>query len=198
ANVAQRIRESMKPAVMYNSGILAYNPDSTAVVVEMTEFFLRDDEQLTPFSAYAPATWGGRWIVKEFKKDNSQLGRIKAFEDNVSVQTSLSYEVNLRDGRYYYIYKLPFTSLMTRSFILLPEEPMRPRMADPRIGIFYQEVADFRNGDSGLKPYITPNAGVEPSDETAFGWGSLWNKNRLCFTWIMLFRKAGKSISRPG
>ena len=99
ANVAQRIRESMKPAVMYNSGILAYNPDSTAVVVEMTEFFLRDDEQLTPFSAYAPATWGGRWIVKEFKKDNSQLGRIKAFEDNVSVQTSLSYEVNLRDGR---------------------------------------------------------------------------------------------------
>ena len=66
--MAQRIRESMKPAVMYNSGILAYNPDSTAVVVEMTEFFLRDDEQLTPFSAYAPATWGGRWIVKEFKR----------------------------------------------------------------------------------------------------------------------------------
>ena len=91
ANVTQRIRESMKPAVMYNSGILAYSPDSTAVVVDMTDFFLRDDEQLTPFSAYAPATWGGRWIVKEFKKDNSQLGKIKAFEDNVSVQSSLSY-----------------------------------------------------------------------------------------------------------
>ena len=174
ANVAQRIRESMKPAVMYNSGILAYNPDSTAVVVEMTEFFLRDDEQLTPFSAYAPATWGGRWIVKEFKKDNSQLGRIKAFEDNVSVQASLSYEVNLRDGRYYYIYKLPFTSLMTRSFILLPEEPMRPRMADPRIGIFYQGVSDFRNGDSGLKNiYYAQRWRLEPSDETAFRMGRL-------------------------
>ena len=173
-NVAQRIRESMKPAVMYNSGILAYNPDSTAVVVEMTEFFLRDDEQLTPFSAYAPATWGGRWIVKEFKKDNSQLGRIKAFEDNVSVQSSLSYEVNLRDGRYYYIYKLPFTSLMTRSFILLPEEPMRPRMADPRIGIFYQGVSDFRNGDSGLKNiYYAQRWRLEPSDETAFRMGQL-------------------------
>ena len=174
ANVAQRIRESMKPAVMYNSGILAYNPDSTAVVVEMTEFFLRDDEQLTPFSAYAPATWGGRWIVKEFKKDNSQLGRIKAFEDNVSVQSSLSYEVNLRNQRYYYIYKLPFTSLMTRSFILLPEEPMRPRMADPRIGIFYQGVSDFRNGDSGLKNiYYAQRWRLEPSDETAFRMGRL-------------------------
>ena len=31
---------ALKPAVMYNSGILAYNPDSNmAVVVEMTEFF---------------------------------------------------------------------------------------------------------------------------------------------------------------
>lgn len=174
ANVTQRIRESMKPAVMYNSGILAYNPDSTAVVVDMTEFFLRDDEQLTPFSAYAPATWGGRWIVKEFKKDNSQLGKIKAFEDNVSVQSSLSYEVNLRNQRYYYIYKLPFTSLMTRSFILLPEEPMRPRMADPRIGIFYQGVSDFRNGDSGLKHiYYAQRWRLEPSDETAYRMGQL-------------------------
>ena len=174
ANVTQRIRESMKPAVMYNSGILAYSPDSTAVVVDMTDFFLRDDEQLTPFSAYAPATWGGRWIVKEFKKDNSQLGKIKAFEDNVSVQSSLSYEVNLRNQRYYYIYKLPFTSLMTRSFILLPEEPMRPRMADPRIGIFYQGVSDFRNGDSGLKHiYYAQRWRLEPSDETAYRMGQL-------------------------
>lgn len=74
------------------------------------------------------------------------MGRIKAFEDNVSVQASLSYEVNLRDGRYYYIYKLPFTSLMTRSFILLPEEPMRPRMADPVSGYFIRECRIFGMG----------------------------------------------------
>ena len=200
ANVTQRIRESMKPAVMYNSGILAYNPDSTAVVVDMTDFFLRDDEQLTPFSAYAPATWGGRWIVKEFKKDNSQLGKIKAFEDNVSVQSSLSYEVNLRNQRYYYIYKLPFTSLMTRSFILLPEEPMRPRMADPRIGIFYQGVSDFRNGDSGLKHiYYAQRWRLEPSDETAYRMGQLVEpKKPIVFYVDNAFPESWKKYIRAG
>ena len=200
ANVTQRIRESMKPAVMYNSGILAYSPDSTAVVVDMTDFFLRDDEQLTPFSAYAPATWGGRWIVKEFKKDNSQLGKIKAFEDNVSVQSSLSYEVNLRNQRYYYIYKLPFTSLMTRSFILLPEEPMRPRMADPRIGIFYQGVSDFRNGDSGLKHiYYAQRWRLEPSDETAYRMGQLVEpKKPIVFYVDNAFPESWKKYIRAG
>lgn len=173
-NVAHRIQESMKPAVMYNSGVLAYSPDSTAVVFDMTEFFLTDDEQLSPFSAYAPITWGGRWLVKDFKKDKSQLGKVKAFADNVSVQTSLSYEVNVRDGSYYYVYKMPFTSLMTRSFILLPEEPMRPRMADPRIGIFYQELSDFRNGDTGLKTiYYAQRWRLEPADEAAYRAGKL-------------------------
>ena len=128
------------------------------------------------------------------------MGKIKAFEDNVSVQSSLSYEVNLRNQRYYYIYKLPFTSLMTRSFILLPEEPMRPRMADPRIGIFYQGVSDFRNGDSGLKHiYYAQRWRLEPSDETAYRMGQLVEpKKPIVFYVDNAFPESWKKYIRAG
>ena len=36
----------------------------------------------------------------------------------------------------YAVKKMLFTAVMNRSFILLPEQPMRPRYADPRIGDF--------------------------------------------------------------
>lgn len=173
-NLKERVKASTRPATLYNTGILAYNPDSTAVVVDVTDFFISDNEELTPFSPYAPILGSGRWIVKEFKKDKSQLGKIKAFSDNVSVQSSLSYEVNVRDGRYYYIYKLPFTSVLTRSFILLPDEPMRPRMADPRIGIFFQGVSSFSHENKGVEAlYYATRWRLEPSDEAAYRAGQL-------------------------
>ncbi|WP_065219559.1 MULTISPECIES: zinc-dependent metalloprotease [Butyricimonas] len=173
-SLQQRIAESTRPAVMHNFGILAYNPDSTAVVVDVSEFFLADNEQMTPFSPYAPILGQGRWIVKEFKKDKSQLGKVKAFADNVSVQSSLSYEVNVRDGRYYYIYKLPFTAVLTRSFVLLPEKPMRPRFADPRIGIFYSNRSAFSHENKGVETrYYANRWRLEPADEAAYRQGKL-------------------------
>ena len=49
------------------------------------------------------------------------------------------------------MYKLPFSTVMTYSFILLPEEQMRPRIADPRIGIFYQGYYNIEK-EHGLTP----------------------------------------------
>ena len=77
---------------------------------------------------------------------------------------------------------------------------MRPRMADPRIRIFYQGVSDFRNGDSGLKNiYYAQRWRLEPSDETAFRMGRLVEpKKPIVFTWIMLFGKLEKVYQGRG
>ncbi|MBC5622668.1 zinc-dependent metalloprotease [Butyricimonas hominis] len=199
-SLRQRIAESTRPAVMHNFGIQAYNPDSTAVVVDVSEFFLADNEQMPPFSPYAPILGGGRWIVKEFKKDKSQLGKVKAFDDNVSVQSSLSYEVNVRDGRYYYIYKLPFTAVLTRSFVLLPEEPMRPRFADPRIGIFYSNKSAFSHENKGIEPrYYANRWRLEPADEIAFRQGRLVEpKQPIVFYVDNAFPESWKKYIRAG
>ena len=173
-NLQERIKTSMMPAIIENLAIKAYSPDSTAVVIDMTNFLLSDNEQLNPFSAYAPVTWSGVWIEKEFKRNNSQIAKIKAFDDNVSVQSSLTYSVSLRDKRSYYWYKEPFTAVMTRTFLLLPEEPMRPRLADPRINIFWQGYSEFSNEGNGMKPlYYANRWRLEPKDEAAYRRGEL-------------------------
>lgn len=155
--------------------IKVYSEDSTAVVIDITDFLLDDREGMHPFSPYAIAL-GRRWIEKEFKKNNSFITDIKAFEDNVSVRSSLGYVVSLRDKQYYYLYKVPFTAVMTRSFILLPEksEAMRPRIADPRVNIFYQYQSEFTNEPRGMKPlYYANRWRVEPSDEVKYRNGEL-------------------------
>ena len=173
-NLQERIKTSMMPAIIENLAIKAYSPDSTAVVIDMTNFLLSDNEQLNPFSAYAPVTWSGAWIEKEFKRNNSQIAKIKAFDDNVSVQSSLTYSVSLRDKRSYYWYKEPFTAVMTRTFLLLPEEPMRPRLADPRINIFWQGYSEFSNEGNGMEPlYYANRWRLEPKDEAAYRRGEL-------------------------
>ncbi len=173
-NLQERIKTSMMPAIIENLAIKAYSPDSTAVVIDMTNFLLSDNEQLNPFSAYAPVTWSGAWIEKEFKRNNSQIAKIKAFDDNVSVQSSLTYSVSLRDKRSYYWYKELFTAVMTRTFLLLPEEPMRPRLADPRINIFWQGYSEFSNEGNGMKPlYYANRWRLEPKDEAAYRRGEL-------------------------
>ena len=173
-NLQERIKTSMMPAIIENLAIKAYSPDSTAVVIDMTNFLLSDNEQLNPFSAYAPVTWSGAWIEKEFKRNNSQIAKIKAFDDNVSVQSSLTYSVSLRDKRSYYWYKEPFTAVMTRTFLLLPEEPMRPRLAAPRINIFWQGYSEFSNEGNGMKPlYYANRWRLEPKDEAAYRRGEL-------------------------
>lgn len=174
ASIAQRLKESKLPAVVRNFKIETYNADSTAVIFNMTDYFLEDISYLSPLSPYAPITWGDRVIEKDFKRDNCQIGEIKAFEDNVSIRSALSYEVSVRDKRFYYIYKMPFTAVMTRSLIFLPEEPMRPRYADPRIGIFFQGVSEFSNTANRVKTlYYTHRWRLEPSDEAAYRRGEL-------------------------
>ncbi|MFQ8826617.1 MAG: zinc-dependent metalloprotease [Alistipes sp.] len=56
---------------------------------------------------------------------------------------------------------------MTRTFLLLPEEPMRPRIADSRIGTFFAEWSISRMRSS--QSLVHANRwNLEPSDEAAY------------------------------
>lgn len=174
-NIIERIRESKVPAILRNFEVKAYTPDSTAIVIDVTSFFLDDIDNMGPFNPYSPITGYGRaWIEKEFKAGDSRIATIKAFSDNISVQSSMVYTVNVRDERYYYVYKQPFTALMNRSLILLPDEPMKPRLADPRINIFVTMKTLFRNEGNGVKRiYYANRWRLEPKDEEKFRNGEL-------------------------
>ena len=174
ANLQRRLEESFMPAIIMNLPIETYSEDSSAVVIDMTEFLLSDYEELNPFSKYAPIMAGRRRLEKVFRKKDSYIDAIKSFEDNFSIRTSLTYQVTVRDQDRVYFDKSPFTAVMTRSFLLLPEDPMRSRLADPRIAIFYQAMYDFASRKNGVDyRYYATRWRLDPVDLDAYLRGEL-------------------------
>lgn len=48
--VQKAVHVSTLPPIRYAFKVETYNPDSTAVVVDMTDFFLKQNNDLTPFA----------------------------------------------------------------------------------------------------------------------------------------------------
>ncbi len=157
-------------SILKNAKIEAYNRDSTAVVFEMTSFFVSHNKKMNPFDEYS--LYGSAFKRTEsFKSENSYLSGIKAFADNVSIRSSLSYTYSLArhsDGRTV-LKDAPFTVEMTRSIILLPEKPYRPRMADYRIGVFFTPRMQLGEGARTTAPvYYANRWQLVPSDTAAY------------------------------
>ena len=176
----KNVDKNAYPAVLNNFEIKAWSPDSTAIVIDMTDYLSGgENEALDPFSPWMPILWqygGGEegQLEKEFKREFTRIGRIAAYENNVSVQTSLTYDVSVQAQQWYWIYKMPFTALMTRTFLLLPETPARARLADPRIGVFFGGKYLYEEDERGVEVrYHTHRWRLEPKDLTAFRQGRL-------------------------
>ena len=157
--------------------IEAYNPDSTAVVFDITKFFIDDNSLLQPFDPYSKRTYYGMAIrVPKYQKQHSYIDQVKAFSDNVSITTSLSY---LQDiiymGIVIFAQDEPVTAKVNCSFVLLPEEPsMRPRIADPRVGYFTNNKNDINPVADGIKNiHFITRWDVQPKDVEAYKRGEL-------------------------
>lgn len=149
--------------------IAAYNADSTSVVFDMTDMFVSDQKELSPVAT----NYSVLGIKPTFKKDCSSLGTIKAFEDNASVTSTLSYDFKLTflgaevsDGQ--------MTTEVTRTLLLLPEIPMKPRIADSRIGTFLTDKTRLTMSNDGMEDFSYANRWrLEPKDSAAWARGEL-------------------------
>ena len=172
-DIRKAIAKSSSGSIIRNMKIAAWNADSSAVVFDMTAFFLEHDKTMSPFSEVAAYSSYER--TENFKKDLSFITDVKAFEDNISVTSSMSYTYTMKNAKGQTLYKdEPFTAELTRSFLLLPEQPYHPRMADYRIGVFFTERQEFGNKMSNSNPVFFANRWrLEPSDTAAYRAGEL-------------------------
>lgn len=172
-DISKAIAKSSSGSVIKNMQIAAWSPDSTAVVFDMTSFFLEHDKTMSPFSEVAAYSAYER--NENFKKDLSFITDVKAFDDNVSVTSSMSYTYSMKDHKGRSIYKEePFTAELTRSILLLPEQPYHPRMADYRIGVFFTQRQEFGDRMNNSNPVFFANRWrLEPSDTAAYRAGEL-------------------------
>lgn len=173
SNISSAIAKGMGNTSLKAMPIKAWSNDSSAVVFNVTDIFLEHDESMSPFSNYAAYSSYER--NENFKKDLSYIVGIKAFADNVSVTSSMSYTYNMSDGSGRSLLKNePLTAELTRSLLLLPEKPYHPRMGDYRIGVFTTERMQYGDGTKTSRPVRFANRWrLEPSDTAAYLRGEL-------------------------
>lgn len=114
-------------------------------------------------------------VDKVFRKNLSYISGIKSFKDNVSISSTLSYTYSLSSRSGSVIRKdVPFTTELTRSIIVLPEKPYRPRLADYRIGVFYRARRYFSSDPrKDAIRYYANRWDIQPSDTLAYRRGEL-------------------------
>ncbi|MCR9011538.1 zinc-dependent metalloprotease [Gabonibacter chumensis] len=149
--------------------IEAYNNDSSAVVLNMTALFT--GAEMSPVSKGSIVVS----IIATPKTGTTRLGEIKAFDDNVVIKTSYSYSVSINMlGLITLLSNEPLTVNTTRSLLLLPEDKMRPRISDARVGIFLTEKRLLSDREDGMQAISFANRWrLEPSDVAAFERGEL-------------------------
>lgn len=152
--------------------VFCYTPDKSGVVFEMTKLFTGNDERLAPVKS---GNSGGVAMNVSFNSGSSTLGDIKAFKDNVSIKSTLSYTVSANLlGLILLKNKDPFSVSVTRTILLLPEKRMKPRIADSRVGIFLSNRQSLVSGKAGVDTYsVIHRWDVQPSDSAAFRKGEV-------------------------
>lgn len=129
--------------------IKTISKDSSSTVFDVSNLFCSNIRELSPFrDGNAMDLFSGRSPLNgSFDKSKSAILSTKAFPENICVKSRMSYNVS---GQ-------PFTSVLTRSLIILPEKAMRPRIADERMGYFTEDKNVYSTKYDKLKTvsYIT-------------------------------------------
>lgn len=129
-------------------------------LIEMDPLFVSDVKEIDPFKkGDTRSTLTGSPI-----HDLCSVIGVKSFPKNLQVRSQLGYSTS---GD-------PLTVTMLRNIILLPETPMRPRLADPRIGYFDERKEYFTDKLDGVTRFAyIKRWNIQPKDSAAYARGEL-------------------------
>ncbi len=153
--------------IIHAFDIKTYNPDSTNLVIDVSEFFTSDIKAISGLDADLREDYK----VGKLDEDRSFIDLISSYPENVEIRHELTYTATKPpEGNSTGAISL----LMNQSMILLPDEPMMPRFHDPRVGWFTLNRIDY--GSDELKAdsrRIIRRWRLEPSDKEAYARGEL-------------------------
>ncbi len=164
--IFESVRSSNFEPILQAFDVEAYNDDSTTVVIDATSLFAKDVPMLGLGQSLRDL-----YRVRSLDESRSFIQSAKSFPQNVNVRHLLTYSAqrpptNASTGS--------ISIEMNQSMILLPEEPMEPRIWDERVGFFRVNQVDYGRSDQKVitRRYIT-RWRLEPSDTAAFRRGEL-------------------------
>lgn len=161
---------NLAPTV-WGEKIFCESDDKRHVVFEATSLF-RSLDALSPLGTRSAM---GLSIKASIKSDRCTFDTLKAFDDNVSIKSTLSYSVTTSFlGLLTVLRDAPVNVQATHSILLLPERKMRPRLADSRIGTFLTNRQSLNADADKIETYSVVNRWrLEPRDSAAWQRGEL-------------------------
>jgi hypothetical protein len=153
--------------ILYAFDIIAFNVDSTATLIDVTKFFRTDVPSISGLSPRLR----NEYKVRSLDKDRSFINSVKSFPENIEVKQDFTYTAAEPPSNG----SVGSISLqMNQSMILLPKEPMQPRLYDPRVGFFTVDQIDYSSAalKADQKTYIR-RWRLEPKDPEAYARGEL-------------------------
>ncbi|MFU8813649.1 MAG: zinc-dependent metalloprotease [Balneolaceae bacterium] len=148
---------------------------SGSVTIDVSDLYLKDSRLFGLQNRHRQ-----QYSVRSLDRSRSFIEFVKSFPENVEVRTVLTYNADnppsqQRTGS--------LSVEVNHSMILLPEEPMRPRLFDERVAMISVSQTDYSSDAqfTHTKQYVT-RFRLEPVDEEAYMRGELVEpKNPIIF-----------------
>ncbi len=155
------------PPIVASFPVEAIGPDSASVVLDVTDFYEGDTPAISALSQGQRQQYG----VRRLDPDRSFVVFARAFPENVDVRHTLTYEAtDLPGGNNTGTLSMELHQTM----VLLPDEPMRPRYADDRVGYFSVNRINFGLPDQkAAEQTFIRRWKLEPTDTAAYARGEL-------------------------
>lgn len=153
--------------VIQSFDIKTISQDSSATVIDITGLFTSD----VPILSALSDSQRKRFKVKRLDNSRSFVEHINSYPKNVEVRHVLTYDADSPpDDQASGTLSLE----MNQSMILLPEEPMMPRLADERVGYFSIEQYDYgMDKQKAFQQEFITRWRLEPKDADAYAQGEL-------------------------
>lgn len=164
--VAQAVRNSNFEPIVGAFDVEVMSEDSTAVVAEVTELFT-SDVTLLGLPKFRREQFG----VRRLDGDRTYIVRATAFPTNVEVRRVVTYEATEAPSN---AASNTLSMEMHHSMLLLPDNPMEPRLCDERVGFFSTRQIDYGLDEQrAVTQCFVTRWRLEPSDPEAFARGEL-------------------------
>lgn len=141
--IAQAVAEANNPVIL-GSYLVEAESDQQAAVIDVTRLFNSEMIEFSP-----------RYLLgaKAFDQTRSFVERISAYPENIEAESTLT--LTNPEARATYVYgemgRGSATVRMHYSMVKLPEQPMRPRLIDSRVGYFSTYQTDYGTTDHFVK-----------------------------------------------
>jgi len=165
--ISRSVRANNYEPIIASFDVETIGPDTASTVIKVNDFFEDDVHAISGLIGFLR----NRYQVRRLDKNRSYIDTVRTFPKNVEARHVMTYEAANPPSAQN---TNTLSVLMNQSMVLLPKEPMKPRIADYRVGWFTVEQIDFGLDEqkAATREYIR-RWRLEPSDPDAYARGVL-------------------------